>query len=146
MPWYSLGSCAAVDIDGSLVFAEQVYHWHLASYTTELFAIINMFSRASGPILIHTGSLTIVNQFESLIAQEAVDMQWTLCELVGWAHLWSLYKIRIGLHPLPLRLQWCPAHLLENVAETDITEELAEQAGSNILDILNNRKVTLPSE
>ena len=26
-PWYSLGSCAAIDSNGSLVFADRVYHF-----------------------------------------------------------------------------------------------------------------------
>ena len=51
----------------------------------------------------------------------------------------SVIQQRRGYFVAPLRLQWCPAHLLERVHSYDLTGEEALSAGSNKNDIVLNR-------
>ena len=66
-PWLTLASFAVVGDDEQLLSAGLVRHWRLSSYSAELWAILAAFAGAKGPLVIHTDSQTVVNQFNELL-------------------------------------------------------------------------------
>ena len=136
-PWLTLASFAVVADDGSLLIAGQVKHWRLSSYTAELWAVLAAFAAAREPLVVHSDSLTIVNQFNDLLRLGQVQVEWTHTN--WWGFLLSLIHRREGWCEHPLQLRWCPAHLLENTPVELITEDAARRAGSTRRDITLNR-------
>lgn len=64
-------------------------------------------------------------------------MEWTNAN--WWGFLLTLVQQRHAFHEAPLRVLWCPAHLLEHVYISDLTDELAVKAGSTMQDMILNR-------
>ena len=137
-PWLSLASYAVVAEDESLLAVGQVRHWRLSSYSAELWAVLVAFAMADSPLVIHTDSLTIANQFSDLLRRGSVQIDWTHAN--WWNFLHMLIHQRRGFSDTPLQLIWCPAHLLEHLPAELVTEEAAKVAGSNKRDILLNRR------
>ena len=133
-PWLAIASFAVIAADESILSVGRVRHWRLSSYTAELWAIVVAFAGATQPLVIHTDSLTIVKQFLVLLQTETVQVEWTHAN--WWSFILAQLLHRKELHPSPLQLLWCPAHLLEHVPSQALTEELANKAGSNRQDII----------
>ena len=112
-PWLTVASYAVVSEDGRLLSAGMVRHRRLSSYSAELWAILAAFAIAEGPLVIHTDSLTVVNQFHDLLRLDAVQIDWTHSNWWGFLH--TLLHQRRCCCECPLQLQWCPAHLLEHL-------------------------------
>ena len=136
-PWLAIASFAVIAADESIISVGRVRHWRLSSYTAELWAIVVAFARAEQPLVIHTDSLTIVKQFLVLLQTETVQVEWTHAN--WWSFILDQLLHRKELHPSPLQLLWCPAHLLEHVPSQALTDELANKAGSTRQDIILNR-------
>ena len=136
-PWLALASFAVIRCDESVLAVGRVHHWRLSSYSAELWAVLCAFSFASQPLVIHTDSLTIVQQFSTLLRDDKVSVEWTHAN--WWGHLLTLLHQRRAFHDSPLQLLWCPAHLLEHIPSSQITEEEAQRAGSTLRDIVLNR-------
>ena len=136
-PWLTVASYAVVGCDGSLLDSGRVRHWRLSSYSAELWAVLAAFAMAHGPLVIHSDSLTIVNQFNELLGTNQVQHAWTHSN--WWGFLLHLIHQREALFAPPLQMIWCPAHLLEHVASHDITDDDALQVGSTRQDIVLNR-------
>lgn len=136
-PWLTLASFAVVAEDEQLLVAGRVCHWRLSSYSAELWAVLAAFAIASQPIVVHTDSLTVVNQFNELLRLGSVQVEWTHAN--WWGFLLALLHQRRGFCEAPLQLVWCPAHLLEHIPADLLTEEAATYAGSCKRDILLNR-------
>lgn len=132
-PWLTLASFAVVTDDEQLLAAGQVRHWRLSSYSAELWAVLVAFAMAEQPLAVHTDSLTVVNQFRI----DCVQVEWT--HTSWWGFLHTLLHQRGGFSDQPLQLAWCPAHLLEHVPVTELTDELAIAAGSTRQNIILNR-------
>ena len=92
---------------------------------------------APQPLVIHTDSLTIVQQFSSLLGDGVVQLEWTHAN--WWNFLYNLLVQRRIFHDSPLQLIWCPAHLLEHIPSSMVTEEEAVRVGSSRQDIVLNR-------
>ena len=137
-PWLTMASYAVVADDGRLLDSGRVWHWRLSSYSAELWAILAAFSAATEPIVVHTDSLTIVNQFGELLQHGRIQLEWTHAQ--WWGFLLTLIHRRRQYIDQPLQLVWCPAHLLEECAIDQITEQQARDAGSTLQDIRLNRK------
>ena len=136
-PWLALAAFAVVGSDQSVLAAGSVHHWRLSSYSAELWAILVAFAMAPQPLVIHTDSLTIVQQFSSLLGDGVVQLEWTHAN--WWNFLYNLLVQRRIFHDSPLQLIWCPAHLLEHIPSSMVTEEQAVRVGSSRQDIILNR-------
>ena len=136
-PWLALASFAVISQHGTLLAADRVRHWRLASYTAELWAVLFAFAMSTTPLVIHTDSLAIVSQFSELLLADKVQLEWTHAN--WWGFLLNLVHQRRNLHASPLQLLWCPAHLLEHIPSPMITDEAATRAGSSKQDIVLNR-------
>lgn len=102
-----------------------------------IWAILVAFAETDRPVIVHTDSLTIVQQFAELLLDDMVHLEWTHAN--WWSFLQSLLHQRKHLSDSPLQLIWCPAHLLEHIPAHALTEEDAERAGSTKQDIILNR-------
>ena len=122
-PWLAIASFAVIAADESIIAVGRVRHWRLSSYSAELWAILVAFAGAEQPLVIHTDSLTIVKQFLVLLQTETVQVEWTHAN--WWSFILDQLLHRKELHPSPLQLLWCPAHLLEHVPSQALTDELA---------------------
>lgn len=86
-PWLTVASFAVVGQDGSLLDTGRVRHWRLSSYSAELWAVLAAFAMANSPMVIHSDSLTIVNQFNELLRTDQVQLEWTHTNWWGFLHL-----------------------------------------------------------
>lgn len=136
-PWLTVASFAVVGQDGSLLDTGRVRHWRLSSYSAELWAVLAAFAMAKSPLVIHSDSLTIVNQFNELLSTDQVRLEWTHTNWWGFLHL--LIHQRKAFFEPPLQMTWCPPHLLESVSSDDVTDEAAAAVGSTRQDIVLNR-------
>lgn len=75
---------AVVAEDSSLLAAGRVKHWRLSSYSAELWAVLEAFAAAPCPMVIHTDSLTIVNQFTELLRLDCLQLEWTHAQWWGF--------------------------------------------------------------
>ena len=137
-PWLTLAAFAVVAEDLSLIASGRVLHWRLSSYSAELWAVLVAFANATQPLVVHSDSLTIVQQFAELQASDRVQMEWT--HVQWWGFLLALIHRRRSEYDPPLQLVWCPAHLLEHLPVEQISEQQALAAGSTLQDICANRK------
>lgn len=137
-PWLTMASYAVVADDASLLDSGRVWHWRLSSCSAELWAILAAFCAAECPLVVHTDSLTIVNQFAQLQQLDKVQLEWTHAQ--WWGFLLALIHRRRVVFDPPLQLVWCPAHLLEHLPIEMISEQQAVCAGSTLRDIHLNRK------
>ena len=93
---------------------------------------------ADRPLIVHSDSLTIVNQFADLQQHDRIQLEWTHAQ--WWGFLLTLIHRRRYLCATPLQLAWCPAHLLEHLSIAEITPQQAQDAGSTVQDIWLIRK------
>ena len=137
-PWLTLAAFSVISDDATVVASGPVLHWRLSSYSAELWAVLVAFAMADRPLIVHSDSLTIVQQFADLQRQDCVQMEWTHAQ--WWGFLLTLIHRRRGLCATPLQLAWCPAHLLEHIPVAELTDQMAQNAGSTVQDIKLNRK------
>ena len=104
----------------------------------DIWAILVAFAIAEQPLVVHSDSLTIVNQFNDLLRLGHVQVEWTHTN--WWGFLFTLVHQRSGRCEHPLQVMWCPAHLLEHIPAMVLTEAEAHAAGSNRRDIILNRR------
>ena len=62
-PWLTIASFAVVVDDERLISVGRVWHWRLSSYSAELWAILVASAGPSQPVVIHSDSPTIVQQY-----------------------------------------------------------------------------------
>ena len=136
-PWLTLAAYSVIAENEDILAVGSVQHWRLSSYSAELWAVLIAFATSAQPLVVHTDSLTIVQQFADLLQQDSVQVCWTHAN--WWGFLLSLIQQRRGFAASPLQLLWCPAHLLEHLPCEAISEEDATKAGSTRLDIQLNR-------
>ena len=91
--------------------------------------------------MVHTDSLTIVNQFQEMQRIGHVQVEWTHTN--WWGFLCALVAQRQHHCEHVLQVVWCPAHLLEDTPVSELTDAMAHAAGSNKQDIILNRRADL---
>ena len=116
-PWLTIASFAVVE---ELLAAGRVLHWRLSSYSAELGAILVAFALAEQPLVVHSDSLTIVNEFNDLLRVGRVQVERTHTN--WWGFLLTLIHQRSGYCDTPLQVMWCPAHLLEHIPAASLTD------------------------
>ena len=121
-----------------------VCHFQLTSYTAELYAIMRAVAISCGPVCIYTDSLTIVEMFQQLQCTGRVETTWSL--FPWWRILQDLWRARRQLHSDPIVLVWQKSHTCDDLAECDITEELAQSFGLTRQQILCNRVADLKAK
>lgn len=134
---HTLGAYSVIAEGGRVIAKGPVNHIALNPYACELWAVINAISRAMQPIIIHSDCLSIVNQFNSLLKLDHVPSSWS--HWCWWNHLLFLLRLRRTYHLKPVILEWCPAHILEDLPCELISDSLAVEYGTNTRDIFHNR-------
>ena len=99
------------------------------------------FASASGPCIIHTDSLTIVQQFQALLGCSVLPHH--LQHYAWWQFLFKLIEERGGRENYPLHIVWCPAHNWDHLPLECITDEMLGFKNLSRADLINNRKADL---
>ena len=103
-----------------------------------LFAIYKATVLSSAAIVIHTDCKCIVDQFHQLLLhQEPLD---NVCHVSGGKPLWTIVERRQRQHPQPVKLVWAPAHIADDRADSEITDQYAAEHNTTRSDILLNRE------
>ena len=139
--WKTRAAYAVIDSNTCVVASGKVHHWALSSYTAELFAILVAFASATGPCIIHTDSLTIVQQFQDLLSCSVLPHH--LQHYAWWQFLFNLIEERGGRENSPLHIVWCPAHNWDHLPLECITDEMLGFKNLSRADLTNNRKADL---
>ena len=139
--WKTRAAYAVIDSNTCVVAAGKVHHWALSSYTAELFAILVAFASATGPCIIHTDSLTIVQQFQDLLNGSGLPHH--LQHYAWWRFLFKLIEERGGQENSPLHIVWCPAHSWDHLPLECISDEMLDFKNLSRADLTNNRKADL---
>ena len=139
--WKTRAAFAVIDEWGHVVTSGKVYHWCLSSYTAELYAIIVAFAAAEGPCVIHTDSLTVVQQFQRL--SQGGDLPFTLQLRAWWVFLFDLIASRQHNDEPVLQLVWCPAHSWDHLPLECVTDEMLAAKSLSRDDLCFNRKADL---
>ena len=139
--WKTRAAYAVIDSNTCVVAAGKVHHWALSSYTAELFAILVAFASATGPCIIHTDSLTIVQQFQDLLNGSGLPHH--LQHYAWWRFLFKLIEERGGRENSPLHIVWCPAHSWDHLPLECISDEMLGFKNLSRADLTNNRKADL---
>ena len=90
--WLTTATYAGIAEDFSIISKGQVNHWNLASYTAELWAVVVACLKATGPTIIFSDSLTVVQQCSEVFANGFIGEDW-LCS-PWWRSLRDLYQRR----------------------------------------------------
>ena len=139
--WKTRAAYAVIASNTCVVAAGKVHHWALSSYTAELFAILVAFASATGPCIIHTDSLTIVQQFQDLLNGSGLPHH--LQHYAWWRFLFKLIEERGGRENSPLHIVWCPAHSWDHLPLECISDEMLGFKNLSRADLINNRKADL---
>lgn len=135
--WQTQGAFSVVDSNNRVIQVGPVYHPSLSSYSCELLAIIHAFAGSDKPTRIFTDCQAISSQIEYLITHREVPSIWS-------HHSWFVFLLtiithRMGFFHTPLVVEWCPAHLFENIPIDLITPQQARAKGTTIRNIRHNR-------
>ena len=137
--WRARAAYAVIDEN-----AGKVHHWSISSYTAGLFAILVAFAAASGPCVIHTDSLTIVQQYQRLLQCDQLPL--TLQHYAWWKFLFKLIRERQHEPSEALHLVWCPAHNWDHLPIECIADEMLRAKSLSRVDLINNRKADFVAE
>lgn len=134
---HTLGAFSVIAEGGRVLNKGPVHHISLNPYACELWAVVCAASQALQPVIIHSDCLSIVNQFQSLMELDSVPFSWSHWH--WWNHLLIILQMRRSHIKKPVLLQWCPAHILEELPCELISDALAAEHGTNTSDIYHNR-------
>ena len=135
--WLQSGGFAIVDETSSIIAAGPIRHWHMSSYTVELWAIVVAFSTAKTGISIFTDCLQVVKHFAFCYRERKIPDN---CKHAPW---W--YSILSVLNTFDARgegffaIHWIPGHVLEDVPCNMINHAMALAHNTTPLHITNNR-------
>ena len=136
--WLTTAAYSIIDAFGRTVDTGPVQSPKLTSYSAELFAIYKATALSSAAIVIHTDCKSIVDQFHQLLLhREPLD---SVCHIFWWRALWTIAERRQRQHPQPVKLVWVPAHIADDRADSEITDQYAAEHNTTRLDILLNRE------
>lgn len=128
--WLSVGTFAIIDEAGRTVDTGMVSHWAMCSYVTELWAIFQAFFTAAKPTVVYSDCQSAVTQVASFLTTGVINVQWR-CQ-AWWRSFAHLVRARRAVHPDPFTICWIPAHVLESVPDTLLTEEQAAAFGATV--------------
>ena len=128
---------AVVDQHNHVIAEGPVHHWLLTSYTAELWALIHAFVTSTGPLTIKSDCKAVVDHVHWMCQQGTIDQHWP--HVSWWHFLYHVWHARCRFVSDPLIAIWIPAHLLEQIPEHLIDEDMAHAHGSTVVDILRNR-------
>ena len=134
--WLEAGGYCIVDQDANIVSKGPVQHWHLSSYTTELYALLTAIFSYHVPLKIFTDCQTVVKQFRQPKETKVID-HWS--HPSWWNAILHQLQQRSHRHTDPIQVVWIPAHLYEHLPIEVITEEWAEAKGTTRQHIHLNR-------
>ena len=135
--WLTTATFAVINEAGNVVKVGQVHAWLLASYSCELWAILEAVAFSAGPVCIYTDCKTVVQQFQQMTRTLAIPIEWK--HRSWWLFLLDVWILRCRTAHEPISLRWIPAHKLGGIPIPLITEDMAKANGSTPLHIKNNR-------
>ena len=141
--WLKSAAFAVIDEKGGVIEAKPVVHWHLTSFTVELFAVIRAIQLTDAPCTVYTDNKAVADGFAALT---------TGASFSGWAHsdwwqvLWHEWKSRVQLCEHAINVVWIPAHCYDHLPLDVITEDMAKARLTTTQHIRNNRIADLTSK
>ena len=135
--WLESGGFSLVNEKGNLIVSGPVSHWHMSSYTTELYALAYAILIHQTPLRLFMDCQTVVHQFRQLVSNMAVDTGWSHQE--WWRTILQQIQQRKQFISNPVEVHWIPAHAYENLPTSAITNELAQAKQTTIQHIYMNR-------
>lgn len=135
---HTRGSFAVVSLGGERIMSGRVFHIALNAYVCELWGLVNAFCRSKQPVCVHLDCSAVVEQAQFLIDHGFVPTSWSMFS--WWSFLLQIIDYRKGFCDVPLKVQWCKAHVLDELPMYMITEQLAQQHGTNLRDLFHNRQ------
>ena len=88
------------------------------------------FFAAERPTVVYSDCHSAVTQVVSFLASGVINVQW-LCQ-AWWRSFARLVRTRREVHHDPFKISWIPAHVLESVPDTLLTEEQATAFGTTV--------------
>ena len=135
--WLESGGYSIVNDQGELVSSGAVTHWHISSYTTELFAFLQVILQNPCPIHVFMDCQTVTKQFQQMVQTLAVDPQWS--HQRWWQMILECLQIRRQKMRDPIVLEWIPAHVCENIPVHMIPQDVLIAKNTTRQHILLNR-------
>ena len=135
--WLMTATFAVVNEDRQVVKQGLVSHWSISAYTAELWAVLWVCITATTKVHIFSDCLTVVQRVHHICQGGSVDLTWSCSE--WWKVFAAVLTLRQQHCPQPFVVTWIPAHCLERVPDTMLTDDLAFAAGSTVEHILHNR-------
>ena len=135
--WQTQGAFSVVDSGNNVIQVGPVYHPSLSSYSCELMAILQAFAGSDRPTKIYSDCHAITEQIGYLIDKQEVPISWS--HHSWFVFLLNVIQLRTAFSITPLIVEWCPAHLFENIPVDLISPQHAFEKGSSIRNIRHNR-------
>ena len=110
--------------EGQCLKAGPVFSWHLASYSAELWAILNAVADSQTCLCIHCDCQAVVKHVQFLLDHEKVPATWP--HQAWWNFLLCLHQERKLFAWDWLQVCWIPAHVLPDIPIQLITPDMAK--------------------
>lgn len=134
---HAAGSFAVIDCQGNTKHTGLVHHFALSPYSCELWAMINAFALSPSPLHNHSDSESVCKQAKFVIKTGNVPMTWS--HFIWWKFFADLLAYRKQFHSCPFEISWCPAHVMEDIPISSITEAMAMAHSTTKTNIWLNR-------
>lgn len=135
--FHTLGAFSAIGLHGIVLQTGVVSHPLPSPYTTELWAVTAAFPDSKEPIHIHAACWTVKQQTQYMIQRKLIPTPWS--HYTWWCFFLQIFLQRLPLSPEPIRISWCPAHVLESAHTELISEHMAREHNTTTRDIFHNR-------
>lgn len=135
--WKTKGSFSVIGQDAQIVACGRVRHWAISAYSTELWALLQAFARATSICHIVSDCKSVVQQCLYLLNNHHVPLHWA--HRTWWNFLLDLILARQQFHPKPLHITWIPAHLIDNTSDRQEIYRIALEKQVSFLDLCMNK-------
>ena len=123
--WLTVGGFSVINEQGQCLKKGPVYSWALASYTTELWAVLEAIALAVSPIELFTDCKTVVNHFRALLTNRLIHPNWP--HQSWWTFIWKTLLQKGHNDVSWFQICWIPAHTFEHLPAQCIPIELAQK-------------------
>ena len=135
--WLTVGGFAIIDDGGQCLRKGPVHSWSLTSYTTELWAILQVISIATGPIYVYTDYKTVSTHFHVILTTHEVNSQWP--HQTWWTFIRDILLRKGNGSTFWFQISWIPLHICEHLPTEAISVELARTKKTTPTHIRINR-------
>ena len=135
--WHTAGGFAVIDHNDCVLDAGEVCHFAISSFTCELWAVMAAFLAAAGPLVVYSDCDSLVKMINQFPLLDAIPVEWP--HVTWFVFLLHVYQSRKNIHNDPLKLVWCPSHVLENTPWFLISDMAARLHHTTVRNIRHNR-------